>query len=99
MKKVFAFLAPQPALKASRGSVCSAYNEKGELVVILSDDSPIYKDTSAYPAKVKLTIRIEDIGKKTISSDADYTVIVKEDDKVVILAETLKDDGLFFKFS
>ena len=99
MKKVFAFLAPRPALKASRGSVCSAYNEKGELIVILSDDSPIYKDTSVYPAKVKLTIRIEGIGKKEISSDADYTVLVKEDDRLVILTETLKDDALFFKFA
>ena len=98
MKKALAFLSPLPAIKTSRGSVCSAWNEKGELIVILSDDSPVYKDTSTYPAKVKLTLRIPGIGKREISADTGYTVLVKEEDKLVILTETLKDDGLFFKF-
>lgn len=99
LKKSFDYLAPAPAIKASRGSVCSAWNKDGELIVILSDDSPIFNDTATYPAKIKLTLQIPDIGKMKAEADAPYSILIRENDKLVILTETLKDDALFFKFS
>ena len=100
MKEVFSFLAPEPSFKASRGTLLSSYNEKGELIVILSDDSPIYHDTASYPVQVKFTINLPGIGKRAITSDvAEFSVLSRSDDTVVILTKTNKDTALFFKFA
>ncbi|MBP5182075.1 MAG: hypothetical protein J6331_03490, partial [Lentisphaeria bacterium] len=100
MKEVFAFLSPEPALKTSRGCVLSSYNEKGEFIVILSDDSPIYHDESIYPANVKVTIRVPGIGKRSMATDAEEcSVLSRKNDELVLLAKTGKDTALFFKFA
>lgn len=100
MKEIFAFLAPEPAFKASRGSLLSSYNARGELIVILSDDSPIYHDESVYPVNVKVTIRLPGIGGRTMSTDAEEcSVLSREKDRLVLLAKTAKDTALFFKFA
>ena len=99
MKEIFRFLSPAPAVKASRGSVLSSYNEKGEFILVLSDDSPIYHDDTIYPANVKVTINLPGIGKREISSDAgEVSILSRSDDKLVILTQTNKDTALFFKF-
>ncbi len=99
MKEIFAYLAPEPAFKASRGCLLSSYNEKGELVVVLSDDSPIYHDDAVYPAKVKVTINLAGIGEKEITSDAEeFSILSRSRDRLVLLTKTAKDTALFFKF-
>ena len=92
-------LCGQPAVSAERGAIFAARTEKRDIVVILSEDSPIYGDITPYPVSFRFSVREPGIGKMKIESDAGYSVVRREDDLVVLRTKTAKDDALFFRFS
>ena len=59
----------------TRSHFCLKNRRQCDIVVILSEDSPIYGDTTSYPASFRFTVREPGIGKMKIESDAEYTVI------------------------
>ena len=98
MEKSFAFLAPSPAVKAERGNAIASWTDNGELVVILLDDSPLYFDTTQYPTSFRVTLSVKGIGAKTVDSDAEYSVISRDADRLVLRVMTEKDTAYFFTF-
>jgi len=70
----------------------------GDVVVVLSDDSPIYGDTAEYPATFRFTVSAPAIGDAEIEADAPYSVVKREDDRLTIRTQTDKDTALFFRF-
>ena len=99
MRESFAFLAPSPAVKTERGNAVACFTGGGDLVVVVSDDSPNYNDPEAYPATFRFEVSVPGVGGRAIESDARYTVVERSADRLVIRAETDKDTAYFFKFS
>jgi len=99
VKEAFAYLAPAPAVKSERGLASAAWTEKGELAVILSDESPIYNDGTVYPAAFRFSVRLPDVEKAEIESDAPYAVVSRKAGEIVLRTETDKDTALFFTFT
>ena len=99
MQDAFAFLSPAPAVRAEHGNALAAYTADGSLVVVVCEESPIYRDTNVYPIPFRLTVEERGIGARTITADTPYTVVSKTADKVVLRVETPKDTALFFKFA
>lgn len=99
MRETFAFLSPAPSVKTERGNAIASYTEKGELVVVLSDDSPNYNDPDVYPVSFRFTVSAKGVGSAEIASDRDYTVVERAPDRLVLRTSTEKDSAYFFKFS
>ena len=97
-RKAFAFLAPQPAVSTERGTICAAYTEKGDLIVTVEDDSPIYHDPERYPVTFRFAVSVPGIGRMKIDGEADFAVVSRSDDKVVVRTTCQKDTALFFRF-
>ena len=98
LARAFAFLAPEPAVRAERGDILAAETEKGDIVVVLSDSSPLYGDTDSYPATFRFTVSAPGIGRRRIEADADYAVVSRTDDRLVVRTTTDKDTAHFFRF-
>ena len=96
-RKAFAFLAPQPAVSTERGTICAAYTEKGDLVVTIEDDSPIYKDTTVYPVTFRFMVSAPGIGNREVEGDADFAVVSRTADSIVVRTTCQKDTALFFR--
>ena len=96
-RKAFAFLAPQPAVSTERGTICSAYTERGDLVVTIEDESPIYKDSTVYPVTFRFTVSAPGIGHRKIDGDADFAVVLRSDDRIVVRTTCQKDTAQFFR--
>ena len=94
-----AFLAPSPAVKTERGDILAAETAQGDLVVVLSDSSPLYGDIEAYPATFRFTVSAPGIGTRTIKADAPYAIVSKSADRIELRTRTDKDTALFFKFA
>ena len=99
MRESFAFLAPSPAVKTERGNAVACFTGGGDLVVVVSDDSPNYNDPETYPATFRFEVSVPGVGSRAIESDVKYTVVERSADRLVIRAETDKDTAYFFKFS
>ena len=97
-RKAFAFLAPQPAVSTERGNICAAYTEKGDLIVTIEDDSPIYKDTTVYPVTFQFKVSAPGIGNREVEGDADFAVVSRTADSIVVRTTCQKDTALFFRF-
>ena len=95
---LFAKVAPSPSVRATRGTIMACESKAGDTVVVLSDESPLYGDTAAYPATIRFTVSRPGIGKAEISADAPYSVVSRSDDRIEIRTETDKDTALFFRF-
>lgn len=98
MTRVFAFLAERPALCTERGSIAAAFTAKGDLVVIPSDDAPTYGDTDVYPVSFRFTVAVPGVGNAAVESDAPYSVVSREPDRLVIRTSTEKRGAPFFVF-
>lgn len=96
---LFAQVAPAPAVRATRGTVLACESKSGDAIVVLSDESPLYGDTAAYPATFRFTVSRPGIGKAAISADAPYAVVSRSDDRLEIRTQTGKDTALFFRFA
>ena len=99
MEDSFAFLAPAPSVKAERGNAIASWTDKDELVVVLLEDSPLYFDTTSYPTTFRATVAVKGIGDMKLKSDADYSIVSRERDKLVLRVTTEKDTAHFFLFS
>ena len=98
MRKAFSYLAPKPAVKTERGTAMAAYTEKGDIVAITSNESPIYGDTTEYPATFRFAVSAPGIDRAEIVADASYSVVSREKDRVVLRTRTDKDAAQFFRF-
>ena len=98
MREVFAFLAPSPAVKTERGNVVACLTAKGDIVIVISDDSPNYNDPDVYPVTFRFEVSLPGIEEREIESDAHFSIIEKSRDRLVVRAETGKDTAIFFKF-
>ena len=98
MREVFIALCAAPAVHTERGTINAAYSVNDDLVVVVGDDSPIYGDTTIYPVSFRFKVSAPGIGKAAIESDAQYAVVSKTKDSIIIRTETEKDSALFFKF-
>ena len=96
-RKAFAFLVPQPAVSTEYGTICAAYTERGDLVVTVEDDSPIYKDPTVYPVTFRFTGSAPGIGMRKVEGDADFAVVSRTDDRIVVRTKCQKDAALFFR--
>lgn len=94
----FAFLAPSPSVKTERGDILAAESGSGDIVVVLSDSSPLYGDTDEYPATFRFTVSSPDIGNCRIEADAPYSVVSRSADRIELRTRTGKDTALFFVF-
>ena len=99
MQSAFSFLAPSPAVKTERGNAIASYTSKGELIVVLMDDSPNYNDPESYPATFRFTVEAKGVGNAAVESDREYSVVERAQDRLVIRTSTEKDTAQFFKFS
>ena len=99
MREAYAFLAPGPAVKSDHGLVSSAFNERGDLVVVVSDEPPIYKDRTVYPVPMRFAVQAPRIGEAEIEADAPYTVVSRDRDRVVVRVRMDRDSAYFFKFA
>lgn len=94
----FRFLAPTPAVKTERGDILAARTVNGDIAVVLSDSSPLYGDTDAYPETFRFTVSAPGIGDLPIKADAPYSVVSKSRNCVTLRTCTDKDTALFFRF-
>lgn len=94
----FSVLAPEPAVKSDYGLVSAARTAAGDVVVVVSDEPPIYKDRAHYPVPLRLTLRDPGIGTREIEADADYEVAFRERDCVTIRTALMRDNASFFRF-
>lgn len=94
----FAYLSSQDANRAERGTMMATVSEKGDYIVILSDDSPIYGDTDVYPMSFRFTVTAPGIGNRRIEADAPYSIVSRTPDRLTIRTITDKDSAQFFKF-
>ena len=99
MTDAFAFLSPAPAVKAEHGNAIAAYTADGSLVVVVCEESPIYRDANRYPIPFRLTVAAPGIGTRELTADTPFTVVSKTADQVVLRVLTEKDTALFFKFA
>ncbi|MBQ3344592.1 MAG: hypothetical protein IJG84_22065 [Kiritimatiellae bacterium] len=99
MREAYAFLAPDPAVKSDHGLVSSAFNERGDLVVVVSDEPPIYKDREVYPVPMRFVVQAPRIGEAEIKADAPYSVVSRGRDRVVVRVRMDRDSAYFFKFA
>ena len=99
MREAYAFLAPGPAVKSDHGLVSSAFNERGDLVVVVSDEPPIYKDRTVYPVPMRFVVQAPRIGEAEIEADAPYTVVSRDRDRVVVRVRMDRDSAYFFRFA
>ena len=98
MADAFAFLSPAPQVKAEHGNALAAYTADGSLVVVVCEESPIYRDTNRYPLPFRLTVKAPGVGSREVTSDTPFTVASKSADRIVLRVATEKDTALFFKF-
>lgn len=99
MRAAFAYLAPAPAFKAERGTLIAAQSEHGDPVVVLSEQSRLYGDTTAYPVTFRFAVSAPGIGARRIEADAPWSVVSREPDRLVLRTKTDKDTALFFRFA
>ena len=99
LASAFARLSPRPAAKTERGNLMAYTTAKGDIVAVLSDDSPIYNDPESYPATFRFTLSAPGLGEREIESDAPYAVVERSRDRVVLRTETDKDTALWFRFA
>ena len=98
-RKLYRELSGGPDVWAERGAISACKAGNGAIIVTLSEDSPIYGDTTSYPVSFRFQIRAAGIGRRRIFSDAPYSVVSCELDYLVIRTTTGKDTALFFKFT
>lgn len=99
MREAYAFLAPDPAVKSEHGLVSSAFNDRGDLVVVVSDEPPIYKDRRTCPVPMRFVVQAPGIGEADIHADAPYAVVSRAKDMIVIRVKMDRDSAYFFRFS
>ena len=98
LKDALAFLGEKPTVKSEHGLVSSALTTANDVVVILSDEPPIYKDRTGYPVPLRFTVRFEGIGLRTVESDTAYSFVEKSADEVTIRVRMARDSACFFRF-
>ena len=98
LKDAFAFLAEKPTVKSEHGLVSSALTAADDVIVIVSDEPPIYKDRAGYPVSVRFTLRFKGIGRRKVESDTAYSVVEKSADEVMIRVRIERDSACFFRF-
>ncbi len=98
MREAFAFLAPAPAVKTEHGLVFAATTANGDVAVVLSDEPPFYKDRTRYPMPLRLTLRLPGIDKAKIDADADFSVVSRGPDSLVVRTALERDAASFFTF-
>jgi len=99
MGEALTYLAPTPEVKSEHGLVSSARTEKGDIVVVVSDEPPIYKDRTTYPVPFRFTVRSPGIGAYGLKADTEFSVVRRERDCVTVRAAMARDTAYFFKFS
>ena len=98
MRGAFEFLAPEPAVKVDRGNAIGCFAGNGDMVVVVMDDSPNYNDPEVYPVSVRLAVSQPGIGGREIESDAEFAVVERSPDRLVLRVEMEKDNSYFFRF-
>jgi hypothetical protein len=98
IRDAFAYLVPDPSLKAERGTLLATEASNGDIVVVLSDDSPLYGDSNNYPLTFRFMISKSGIHSSSIESDAEWSIVKKSNDQLIIRTKTEKDTALFFRF-
>ena len=63
----------------------------------VEDDSPIYKDPTVYPVTFRFTVSAPGIGMRNVEGDADFAVVSRTDDRIVVRTKCQKDAALFFR--
>lgn len=87
-----------PAVKTERGNIIafSAKCAKG-IGVVVQDDPAIYGPQDAYPATFRFTVSAKGVGRGVIECEnADFEIVEREDNRVVIRTEIGRDSALFF---
>ena len=98
MGKAFAFLAPEPAVKAEHGIVFATTAANGDISVVLSDEPPFYKDRTRYPMPLRLTLRLPGIERAEIKADAAFSVVSRAPGLLVLRTSLERDSASFFTF-
>ncbi len=98
-RKLYQELSGQPDVWSERGAISACRTGNGTIIAAISEDSPIYGDTTSYPVSFRFQIRAGGIGRRRIFADAPYSVVSREPDCLVIRTTTGKDTALFFKFT
>jgi len=63
----------------------------------VSDESPIYGDTTEYPVQARLDLRLPGIGAAEIETKESYSVIARSADFLSLRVPLVKDAALFFR--
>ena len=99
MKTAFAHLAPNPAIKSEFGSVMAGETARGDLVLTVCDDGPIYNDTTRRPHSFRLKISRPGVGEAHLESDAPCSVVSRTDDTIVLRTELDHDGASFIRLT
>ena len=91
--------APNPAVKTEDGLVTATYDAEGNLVVVLSDVTPLHGDSSPSVHTFRFSVALPGIGGRAIETDADaYRVFSCANDRVEIRVARGRDTAVFFCF-
>lgn len=97
-RAAFAAASGAPAVRTERGEISAVVTEKGDIAVAVNESTPIYGNTTKYPASFRFTVSAPGVGAMKIEGDAKFRVIAQTADSVTLRTETEADTAHLFVF-
>ncbi|MFH0797111.1 MAG: hypothetical protein V2A65_08685 [Candidatus Omnitrophota bacterium] len=88
----------KPGISTPGAKVIAFHDERGDLIIVVEDDSPVYSDVNRYPRPVLLNIRRPGIESRDIICDGDYSVARRESGHIVVRLFLKKYEAVLFTF-